>query len=479
MRQLVQFILVPDSGAARRLRRILAGQCPHQGVLVGTWPELVEQAESAYLFPSRASDWERSFHAALEKVSGAFWARSFQVSPEETAAEVEAALSLLVGATEPSSRVSTANSDRLSGRTRRHVQDIVRLLGELDGELPDDLRAIQQLLVADSNNAIRNIAVCRMEGFPALTRWQAALIDKLNVDAGVEPGVEMRSFLQSMLFDVSSTSIPPKTSLQALQKYLFSMPKDRLPLDDSVQWLGVRDFLEEAEISTGMIQRMLDRNPELKLSDIGLLIPESFEYSLAIGDAFSAAGLPLSGLPVDRWRRDLGREALFHFLYCRRKPSPAMALAVCLSSPLMPWPKERGADLAQAVMNGDYRLKPFHSATNADRQMLDLLRDGDETPHTLAGAIRSFVTLLQGDDQLASHVHQARAMAVVLCTSLENMADIDWVALRRLSNPENIGTGESSDFNLEGITVWRETQEPWRPVRYPLSVAGRFGVPMR
>ena len=130
-----------------------------------------------------------------------------------------------------------------------------------------------------------------------------------------------------------------------------------------MQWLGVRDFLEEAEVAAGMAQQMLAENPGLTPSDIGLLMPDTFEYSLAVNDAFSAAGLPLSGLPVDHWQRDLGREALFHFLYCRQKPSPAMALAVCLSSPLMPWSKEQGAELAQTVMDGDYRLRPFPSAT--------------------------------------------------------------------------------------------------------------------
>ena len=84
----------------------------------------------------------------------------------------------------------------------------------------------------------------------------------------------------------------------------------------------------------------------------------SFEYAVAVEDAFRLGGLALSGLPVERWRRDLGREAVFHFLYCRQKPAPAMAIAVCLSSPLMPWSAESGAELAQTVMDGDYELKP-------------------------------------------------------------------------------------------------------------------------
>ena len=83
--------------------------------MIGTWPELIEQAKSTYLIALHASDWKRRFHAALEKMPDAFWSKSFEVSPEETAVEVEAALSLLVGATEPGSKIVLTDSDQLSG----------------------------------------------------------------------------------------------------------------------------------------------------------------------------------------------------------------------------------------------------------------------------------------------------------------------------------------------------------------------------
>ena len=462
MRQVMHFILVPDGSAARRLRRMLATQAPCQGILVGTWPELIEQAKSAYLTSPQTGDWNNRFHSALEKLPDAFWSNSFEVSPEETAAEVEAALSLLVGATEAGSEIVIADSDQLPKRPRKHVQDIVRLLHELDGLLPDELLAIQQLLSTASNTAIRQLAVCRVEGFPSLTRWQVALIDKLNADAEIELDVKMMRLLESLLLDASPA---PQTSLQTLQQHLFATPEEKPSLDTTVQWLGVRDFLAEAEVAAGMAQEMLAENPSLNPSDIGLLMPDSFGYSLAVNDAFSTAGLPLSGLPVDHWQRDLGREALFHFLYCRQKPSPAMALAVCLSSPLMPWSKEQGAELAQAVMDGDYRLRPFPTATQSDRQMLELLREGDENPETLLAAIQAFVGLLEGGELFESHVYHAKAKAEELCAALAGRTEIDWAPLRRLSSPKNISTGESPNFNLEGITVWRESQEAWRPVR--------------
>ena len=117
-------------------------------------------------------------------------------------------------------------------------------------------------------------------------------------------------------------------------------------------------------------------------------------------------------------------------------------------------------------MDGDYQLRPFQSATHADRQMLNLLREGDESPDTLIAAIQTFESLLDGGDQFESHVYHAKAVAENLCATLAGAMEIEWVVLRRLSSPKNISTGESPNFNLEGITVWHETHEAWRPVRF-------------
>jgi len=210
---------------------------------------------------------------------------------------------------------------------------------------------------------------------------------------------------------------------------------------------------------------LLADNPGLEPSDIGLLVPDSFEYATALEDAFHLGGIALSGLPAERWRRDLGREVLFHFLYCRQKPAPAMALAICLSSPLMPWSREEGAVLAQTVIDGDYRLRPLPSIGRDGRAMLDLLRDGDSEPASLARGLWAFVSLLRGDEDLVGHVQQAKAAVEQLREWLENVVAIDWTGLRRTVSPRFITSGESPDFNLEGVTVWRESREPWRPVR--------------
>ena len=273
MQQLIHFLLVPDGSAARRLRRTIAAQSPCMGLIVGTWPELIEQAKSAYVIANPASDWKARFHGALESIPDAFWFNSFEVASEETATEVEAALSLLVSATEPGVDIDLTNAVQLPERPHKHVHDIAKLLRELEGLLPDELLVIQQLISQDPSTAIRQIAVYHTEGSPSLTRWQAALISKLNADAGIERDAELVRLLESLLLDQGA--VPPQTSLQVLQQQLFASPDEKPSLDATVQWLGVRDFLQEAEVAAGMVQTMLAENQDVTPSDIGLLVPDT------------------------------------------------------------------------------------------------------------------------------------------------------------------------------------------------------------
>ena len=473
-KQLIHFLLVPDSSASRRLRRLVAAESPRMGIQIGTWSELIEQARSAYLISHPQSVWKARFYESLEKVSDAFWSKSFEVAPQEVATEVETALALFVSAVHPVKcdglDISDLeqNSDRLKkyvqnlpDRPRKRVQDLVRLLIDLGGRLPEELDSIRQLINADSAIAIRNLVVYHKDQFPVLTRWQALLIEKLNQDAEAAPDLKCLALL-----DFNAELGPTKTNLDFIKKHLFSDASEKTSRDNSVQWLGVRDYLEEAEVAAGMVQQVLANHPDLSASEIGLLVPDKPEYLFAVDDVFSVAGIALSGLPEDCQLRDLGNELIFHFLYCRQTPAPVMALAACLSSPLMPWGKEQGEELAQTVMDGNYRLQPPESASKPTKQVLALLRGDDKSPKTLASAIRKFVNLLEADQRFNIHLDRAKLTAAELCTALRGASDINWAVLQRLANPQNIDTEKSPDFNLNGITVWREGYEPWRPVRF-------------
>lgn len=457
------FLLVPDGSAARRVRRLVAEQGARSGVVVGSWPELVEWTRRSYLVPAPNDDWQPVYSAALAAVKDAFWAESLKVAPIETAGAVERALVDLVSATDPAGGFQAPNFAGLATRPRRHLADLLRLAQALGGRLPPELESILALLVADARDALHTLCVEFVEGVPALSRWQAALIEKLNRDAGEgSPELVLAGILKSVLADASQ---PTQGALGVLQSQLYRATTGKVPLDDSVQWLGVRDFLQEAEVAAGMVQRLLAEDSKLKPADVGLLLPDEFEYAVAVEDAFRLGGLALSGLPAERWRRDLGREAVFHFLYCRQKPAPAMALAVCLSSPLMPWSREQGAVLAQDVMNGDYDLEAPKTASVEARAMLALLREGDSEPATLVAALRAFKELLRVPEALSGHLAQARAAVDALCAALAGAREIEWSALKRAATPKLLTSGEAPEFNRAGVTVWRAGQEPWRPIK--------------
>ena len=463
-RQYLQYLLVPDGSAARRARRVLADRGTFSGVVIGTWPELIEWARSAYLVLGSSENRDGDFIRALEEFKDAFWAESLVAAPVETSKAIKSALIEIISSTDPMSDIDVTGLEVLSERPRRHLDDLFRLARLLNGRLPSELLTTQSLLFADSDDALHHIRVCHVEGVPRLTRWQSLLVEKLNQNAGASTSDEVltKTINEVLIRDSTGNS---ENSLGILQERLFEVVADRGEVDGSVQWVGTRDFLQEAEVAAGMVQTMLAEDPELKSSDIGLMVPDSFEYATALEDAFHLGGIALSGLPAERWRRDLGREVVFHFLYCRQKPAPAMALAICLSSPLMPWSREEGAVLAQTVMIGDYRLRPLPSIGRDGRVMLDLLRNGDSEPASLTRALPEFVSLLRSGEDIVGHVQQAKVAIKQLREFLENVEAIDWAGLRRTVTPRFITSGESPDFNLEGVTVWRESQEPWRQVR--------------
>jgi hypothetical protein len=107
----------------------------------------------------------------------------------------------------------------------------------------------------------------------------------------------------------------------------------RRPADDSFAVLSVRDSLSEGEAAAAIIQNWLAQDPTLKPADIGVILPADGAYAASLADAFAVVGLAASTLPGTASRRNIGAEAVLHFVECRRRPAPAMALASLYSSP--------------------------------------------------------------------------------------------------------------------------------------------------
>ena len=483
---LVTFALAPDSGAARRLRREVAERGARVGWLAGTWRELLALAQRAYLLPTDGDGWDALFDRAIRETPDAFWAESLEVAPDDTRASVLAALSGILCSTDPEMPLSWGDVAGLPDRAARHISDIAGLAARLGEDMPPELAAMRSVLGSDAGNALHLIRVIQSEGLPRLNRWQQAMVDKLNRDAASDApldGGKQIPVEAAHVEGAGNVATGPDRALGHLQRALFRESGPKVDIDDSVQWLGVRDVLQEAEVAAGLVQRLLSAEPELRPADVGLLLPDKFEYAVAIEDAFRVAGLLLSGAPADRWKRDLGLEWLFHFLYCRDKPAPAMALAICLASPLMPWPREIGSRLAQTVMDGEFSLAPRGIESREGHRLLALLREGDRGPVTLAAALRELAALMSSDEHVAIHIQRLAAGIESLDQRLAGAEEIDWTALRRLVTPRVIRSEAIADFNQEGVTVWSDGQEPWRPVKhllvlgfaqgaYPVAAAG-------
>ncbi|MFU8821063.1 MAG: PD-(D/E)XK nuclease family protein [Gammaproteobacteria bacterium] len=475
----IHFALVADAGAARRLRREVATGGARTGWLAGTWRELVDLAMRAYVIPPETDDWSERFQQALRDIPHAFWSASLAVAPEETAATVFDALVSILSSTDPAQLAAWGDFSSLPPRAARHLNDLSALAKALDGCWPPELAAIQSLLGVDAVDALHLIRVEVLDGQPELSRWQMALLAKLNRDAdGTIPDLDSKVIAGAVqpLVDAPSAGSRPDTALCHLQRALFQKTSSRVRLDSSLQRLAVRDFLQEAEVAAGMIQERLGADPSLTPAEIGVLLPDSFEYTVAVDDAFRLAGLLTSGLAADWWRRDLGMEWLFHFLYCRQKPAPAMALAVCLSSPLMPWSREIGAGLAQQVMDGDFRLDPARVHGRPAQRMMSLIRDGDRDPQSLRDVLREIPELLNRDERVSAHRERLESGLQALDALLASAVELDWPALRHAIRPRVIRSDVPADLNQEGVTIWTESQEPWRPVRHLLVLGFARGA---
>ena len=159
--QALLFLLVPDAGAARRVRRRVAEGRGRTGLLVGSWPELIDWARRAYLAPEADTEtFGARLATALGALTDAFWAESWSIAPAETGDAVCAALTEIISASDPSEDIATLDVGGLAERPRRHLGDLLRLVRALDGALPDELAVIRDLLATDASQASQVWMVC-------------------------------------------------------------------------------------------------------------------------------------------------------------------------------------------------------------------------------------------------------------------------------------------------------------------------------
>ncbi|NTU52307.1 MAG: hypothetical protein HGA97_01115 [Chlorobiaceae bacterium] len=427
-------------------------------------------ATNSHILPPPAEEWPARLAEAVATLDDAFWSRSYNsVNTSEREAIVSIVggrLAMLLESFGPEGSMRQLRGLGLQPRLQRHVEDLSRLHDSMGFVLPPNLLKVRDILQAGSERVMRTMCVYLVEGWPRLNPWQQALVDHLNAKAaesGHVPDASLFPLLESAVFEPSGQ---PGTSLRFMQEKLFSLPPAQELDESSLQWLAVRDHLQEVEVAAGMVQSALGSGSAATYADFGLLLPDDRRYGRAVRSVFAMAGIPLSGLTVETAARDLGREAVLNLLLCLDKPAPVMALAALLASPLMPWGLEEGNKVAQYVVKGRFRLHAPESAGDKGRRMLDLVTLPVGSAKELDARLAEFAVLMDRSETLAAHRERAESLCGLLRSSLEGSGPVDWVALRSMATPERLAAQPFAENFLEGVAVFEEGREPWRRVRH-------------
>ena len=454
----IHFLLVPDANARKLVLARLVEQGSTIGVIVGTWPELITQVSNDYCMPVEQDTWHEALNDAMASMPDAFWAQSYQVDPDESYRILEAALTNLITSVPVDSGISTIDLKAIqSVRSRKILADFIALLAKVH-RLPNDLSVMQQVCLGE-HKLLREIHVHHHDAFPQLDLWQSSFIQKLNADAGAKSISDYQALLEN---SCDSVACNEPSTLRRLQQNLFSKAKKQ-SLDDSVQWLRVRDYLQEVETAAGMIQSMRERDAGLDYADFVLLIPHSDEYLHAVKSVFEQTTIPLSGWPQVTYFRDHGNEAVLDYLICQQKPVPVMAMTAFLVSPLMPWGKETGIELSDALMGGKYDIELPASASPLERQALSLILDNNETVPALTKSLKLFKKIITTQTNTSAfHVDRALGSIERLLEALSNESRIDWMALKQLIKIEQLREESTNEYIQEGVTVFLDSKEPWK-----------------
>jgi len=465
---MIHFLLTPDAPSAMKLRRMLAEKGALSGVIAGTWPELMAQAEGCVVLPPAVTDWEEKLNMGVWNVPGAFWRRSLEAVLAEEKKSITALigshLAMLLEAAGTTGRIEEVDRLSASPRLQKRVEDLAALHEAMGHALPPALQPIDRILKASTERTIRRMRVYHDEGWLSTDPWQNALMGHLNGSAGEVEDPQLRKALEK---SVEGSRAPSGSSLRVMQEKLFTLPSGgKALLDGSLQWLRVRDGVQEMEVAAGMMQEAVKQNPGLHYADMALLLPSDMAYSHAAREVFTAAGIPLSGLRDAYDTRDLGGEAVLNLLYCLEDVPPAMAMAALLSSPLMPWSTVEGNRLAQDAIDMRNTLKLCEAQGEKARRMVELINGGPAADAgSLIARLEEFPGLLDGEGELQAHRERAGHLCTAIAADAAGAGPVKWQELRDIVQITPQAAPALPEPTREGVAVFYEGQEPWRTVR--------------
>ncbi len=434
-----------------------------QGPFAHCTPLTVSLLASLYALPARD---DASLRGVLEaQASEQPWSASLAIAADQTTAAVGAMLRTVMLAT------SNLDSETIDveaipdkGRARAHLaalRDIWRAHPEV---IPSDLAQLKDFLGAPADRALQSIAVIRDRDDPRLTLLERTVLERLEAHHDtVAP--DDRDVIR-LISGRKAAAAPATTLLGHVQRNLLDEKAAPANQDDSLCVLSVRDSLTESEAAAAMIQHWLDQHPSLSPAEIGVILPSNGDHALYLAETFDRAGLVASNLPMPAPRRNIGAEAVLHFVQCRRRPAPAMALASLYCSPVLCWSPEDGNAIAHGVMKGDF--VPRHARTLAGKSALlfALIRaPAPRTTRQLKLQLRAFRRLLSGDPDLREDVLEAKVQIVRLLAALgtaRDSAEPDWDFAVQFAAGYNPIPAERSACYAGGISVMLAHEAPVR-----------------
>lgn len=396
------------------------------------------------------------------------WSNSLTVAPEQTIAAISAMLRQVMLATRglDPAQIDT-NGLPAGSRARVHLEALRELWTTHPAIVPADLQSLAHFLACEPGDALQPVAVIWNRHNPNLRPLEITVLERLERSHG---GVEDDDPDVARLIGTRITAAAPlETVAGHIQRNLLEPAVTRLPADNSFAILSTRDSLTECEAATAIIQRWLADDQQLRPSDIGIMIPHAGDYSAYLGEVLASSGLHASGLPSAAPLRSIGAEAVLHFVQCRRRPAPAMALASLYSSPMMSWPATVGNLLARRVMEGDFAPVVASTLDHKASSLFTLIRSASPSSNAqFKEQLRRFSQLLNDDDVLRPAIQEARAQIARLVSaagSAPDTAEPDWEKLIPIAANYQADSTERGPYYLGGIGMMLGHEAPTRRFR--------------
>ncbi|TRD17730.1 PD-(D/E)XK nuclease family protein [Palleronia caenipelagi] len=362
------------------------------------------------------------------------WQESLANAPVETMSAVSAALEGLVLAT-ADLRVPSGGAMGDS-RAGRHLDALIALWRKLGDALPEGLAAVRHVLDLPHGRFLDPLQVVEGSLDPHAPAAMKALYGRLKDEFG------------AVAAPAKARAAREGSRLHALQGGVAEAAIEARPKDGSLAFYGLRDVAACADFAAARAGALIESG--IAAREIAVLASGDPRQ---IARAFAKQGVPISGLPASLPERDIVGETALQLALAKRTPTPAMVFASLALSPLMPWSAQTGRDLAESIMNGDFRGDVL-SPTQAHKDLWTDMRAS-------AGSLAQLRFLI---DRICERIAQGNKVRARLSIP-PGEGSPDWEAILRgiqIASPSS----PDPERNLEGVSLWSAHETPWRQCRH-------------